>query len=105
MFRAIKNAHQLSSIAAKWAGVTNVDPGDHGQISNKAMEYINNLGMAPGDAWLTAFTNWMNGMPYRDSQVMLANGLIQFLDSYEGKIALSAATILAARHAANEILQ
>ena len=104
MFKALKNAHKLSTIGAKWAGATGVDPGDNGQISNKAMEYINNLGLEPGDAWLTAFVNWMGGMPYPDSKEMLARAMVEFLDKHEGKIALSAVVILSARQAAEEIL-
>lgn len=104
MFKGIKNAHKLSMMSTKWAGATGVDPGDNGQVSNKAMEYINNLGLEPADAWLTAMVNWMGGMPYPDSKQMLARAMVQFLDEYEGKVALSAAVILSARQAAAEIL-
>ena len=96
----MKNAHKPSAIGAKWADATGVDPGDKGQISKKAMEYINNLGLDSGDAWLSAMTNWMTGMPYPDSKSMLADAMIMFLDRYEGQISFSAVTILSARQSA-----
>ena len=104
MFSYLKNVSKVSAIAARFAGATGVDPGDNGQVSKKALEYVNNLGLEPGDAWLTALINWMNGMPWPDSKQLLARAILQFLDAYEGKVALSAATILAARHAAEEIV-
>ena len=105
MFGYIKNASKVSAMAARFGGATGVDPGDNGQVTKKAMEYINNLGLEPGDAWLTALINWMNGMPWPDSQEMLARAINQFLDAYEGKVALSAVTILSARAAAEKILR
>lgn len=104
MFKFLKNSSKLSSMGAKWAGATGVDPGDNGQVINKAMEYVNNLGLEPGDAWLTAMVNWMEGMPYQDSKVMLARAMHEFLDKNEGKIALSAVVILSARQSADKIL-
>lgn len=62
------------------------------------------LGMNLGDAWLTAMINWMAGMPWPESQLTVAQAMIQFLDAYEGKIALSAATIISARQVAQDII-
>ena len=104
MFKSLKNAHKLSMIGAKWAGATGLDLGDKGQISDKAADYINNLGLEPGDAWLTAAVNWISGMPYPESKVLLAEAMIVFLDSHEGKIAFSAPIILSARQVADDIL-
>lgn len=105
MFGNFKTSMKFGSISGKWAKSTGIDPGDKGQVAKKAMEYMNNLGLEPEDAWLTALVNWMNGMPWQDSKEMMARGLTQFLDEYEGKVALSATTILAARQAAIDILE
>lgn len=104
MFRSIKSAHAMSKMAAKFSASTGVDPGDNGQVSRKAMEYVSNLGLEPSDAWLIALVNWMDGMPWPDSKILLARGILSFLDEYEGKVPLSAATILSARQAASNVL-
>lgn len=104
MFKTLKESFKFASISGKWMSTTGIDPGDKGQVARKAMEYINNLGLEPEDAWLTSLINWMNGMPWPDSKEMMARGLIKFLNEHEGKIALSAQTVIAARASAEEIL-
>lgn len=104
MFKTFKTSMKFGSISAKWFRATNIDPGDKGQIARKASEYVNNLGLEAEDAWLLSLINWMKSMPWPDSQKMLARGLSNFIDQYEGKVALSATTIIAAREAASMIL-
>lgn len=104
MFKTLRASLRFGSIAGKWGGTTGIDPGDKGQVNKKAIEYINNLGLEPEDAWLLSLINWMNGMPWPDLKEMMARGLIQFLDAHEGKIALSSQTVIAARAAADGIL-
>jgi hypothetical protein len=103
MFGTLRAGHKLGAIGAKWAGATSVDPGDKGQVVKVAAQYMDR-GMDPEDAWLTAMTSWMSGMPWPDSKLMLAQAMVKFLDAYEGKIALSATTIIGARQAAQEII-
>lgn len=104
MFEALKTAHKLSSMGAKWAAATGVDPGDKGQLVTLALQYVSNLSLEPEDAWLTAMVNYMNGMPYQDSKHILAAAMLKFLDAEEGKIAFSAMCILGARGHAEQIL-
>jgi hypothetical protein len=104
MFGALKAAHKLGAVGAKWASATGVDPGDNGQVAKLASQYIANLNIDPEDAWVSALVTWMNGMPWPDSKLMVAEAMLRFLDAYEGKIALSAATIIGARCAAEEII-
>ena len=104
MFKAIKTAHKLSSMGAKWVAATGVDPGDKGQLVSLATQYVSNLGLDPEDAWLTAMVNYINGMPHQDSKNMLAVAMLRFLDANEGKIPLSALCILGARGNAEQIL-
>jgi len=105
MFKTLRTSLKFGSISSKWLSATSIDPGDKGQVARKATEYVNNLGLEPEDAWITALVNWMLDMPWPDSQAMLARGLISFLDEYEGKVALSAHTIITARQAAIDILE
>jgi hypothetical protein len=104
MFQMLKAGHKLGAIGAKWVGATGVDPGDNGQVAKVASQYVSQRLMEPEDAWLMAMTNWMSGMPWPDSKLMLAQAMLQFLDVYEGKVALSAVTILNARQTAQEIV-
>jgi hypothetical protein len=105
MFETFKVSLKFGLIAKNWTDSTNLDPGDEGQVARKAMEYIQNLGMEANDAWVIAMTNWMVGMPWPDSRQMLASAMLKFLDAKEGKIALSAVTILSARQSAEDILR
>ena len=100
IFEPIKGAIKFRNIAAKWTKATGVDPGDKGQIDIKAMSYIDNLGLDYEDAWLTALVNWMLDMPSEDSRKLMANGVIEFLNSYEDKIPLSMEITNSAREAA-----
>lgn len=104
MFKPFKASLKFGAIAKRWTDSTNVDPGDKGQVARKAMEYIHYLGLQPEDAWVIAMSNWMQGMPWPDSKRMVASGMLSFLDANEGKVALSAATILSARQVAQDIL-
>ena len=102
-FKSLREAHKLGAMATKWAGFTRLDPGDRGQITKLAMNYMAEQDMAPEDAWLYSLTQWMNGMPWPEDQLTIARELTRFMDAYEGKIALSAATIVGARMAAKYI--
>jgi hypothetical protein len=104
MFENFKLGHKILSIQNKWLGSTGIDPGDGTQILNKALEYVKNLGFHPEDAWLTALVNWMDGMPSQNSKNLIAQGIINFLNEYEGKIALSSGAIINARAHALVIL-
>lgn len=104
MFKALMAGHKLGTIGSKWLSATSVDPGDKGQVAKIATKYMVDGGMEPEDAWLTAMVDWMSGMPWPDSKLMVAQAMVRFLDAYEGKVALSAHTILGARQAALEII-
>jgi hypothetical protein len=104
MFEKLKIGHKIGSVASKWVAATSVDPGDNGQVMKKAYEYIENLGLHPEDAWLTALVTWMDGMPWKDSKEIIAQGIFKFLEEYEGKIALSAGAIINAREHAYSVL-
>lgn len=67
-------------------------------------QYVNNLGLEPEDAWLTAMVNWVNGVPIQKTKMQLAHSMIQFLDANEGKIPPSAFLILGARQAMADII-
>jgi hypothetical protein len=83
---------------------TQLDPGDKGQVAQKAMQYMSNIGMNAEDAWVTALTNWMTGMPWPDGKRELAHAMIRFIEVNEGKVPLSAMVILSARQNAERIL-
>lgn len=104
MFKTLMAGHKLGAIGSKWISATSVDPGDKGQVAKIATKYMVDGGMEAEDAWLTAMVNWMSGMPWPDSKLMVAEAIVRFLDAYEGKVALSANTILGARKAALEII-
>lgn len=104
MFETLRNGHKLGAMASKWVDCTGLDPGDRGQIAKMASNLVANSVAQPEDAWLTALLKWMNGMPWPEDKVNVAQALIHFLDTYEGKIALSANTIIVARLCAQQII-
>lgn len=104
MFRTLKAGDKLGAIGAKWTKVTNVDPGDKGQVAKLATQFMSADGMAPEDAWLTSMTAWMSGMPWLDSKVMLAQAMFLFLDACESNSPFSADASANARQSAQEII-
>lgn len=102
MFGLSSTRSKLKSISKTWAKVTGVDPGDKGQILTKAESYVSNIGCGVEDAWLIAFMNWMDGMPWADSKSLLARALLDFLEANEKKntIAFSGEYVGPAFHAA-----
>lgn len=103
MFKSLRDGHKVAAIAWKWTGYTGVDPGDKGQIFKVAVAAVEAEGLAPEDAWLQTLVHWMNGMPWPDSQLMVARALTRFLNEFEGKVPLPAATIVGSRMAAQYI--
>lgn len=65
--------------------ITGIDPGDRGQVVTKALQYIQNLGHSPHDAWLISFMNWIDGMPRPEDKRQVALGHLQFLEENEKK--------------------
>ena len=79
MFGWIKEKTKYAKVAAVWADVTGINPGDNGQISVYAFRILQQSGMSPEDAWLSALVNWTYNMPDMQSREMLAGGLLKFL--------------------------
>lgn len=104
MFGAIKNAHRISTMGAKWVRVTSIDPGDKGQVLDLASSYIRTLSLSPEDAWVIAIVNWISGMPWPEEKCMLSRGLLKFLDAYDNKRPISPEVIEAARLAAHAVV-
>lgn len=104
MFRTSKAGHKLGAIGAKWARITNVDPGDKGQVAKLATQFMVADGLAPEDAWLTSLTAWMSGMPWPDSKAMLAQAMFCFLDAFDGDSVFSADVAESARQSAQAII-
>ena len=102
MFGLSSTRSKLKTISKTWARVTGVDPGDKGQILTKAESYVSNIGCGVENAWLIAFMNWMDGMPWADSKSLLAKALLDFLEENEKKnlIAFSGKYVGPAFHAA-----
>lgn len=104
MFERLLAGHRLGVMGAKWIGCTSLDPGDRGQIARVASKYVVSEGIQPEDAWLTALMQWMIGMPFPENKRRIAIALNYFLEQCEGRIPLSAATIIGARLVADEVL-
>ena len=79
MFGWLKEKTKFAKVAGVWADVTDINPGDNGQVSVFASRIMAQSGMTPEDAWLSALTNWTYNMPDLESREMLANGLLKFL--------------------------
>lgn len=105
MFEMLRKGHRLGAMGSRWIGCTSLDPGDRGQIAKQAARFVTEDGTEPEDAWLLSMTAWMAQHPSDDEQRRLAVCLSRFLDTYEGKIPLSAAPIVLARKYVEEILE
>ncbi|MAG65293.1 MAG: hypothetical protein CMK74_05395 [Pseudomonadales bacterium] len=95
---------KMARLAGLWHDATHLDPGDGGQVAVMASNMIKASGMRPEDAWLAALTNWIFNHPYPDTQRMLANAAIRFLDIYEHSAGLSPECRAACRHTAEYLL-
>jgi hypothetical protein len=104
MFGTLKAGHKLGAIGARWAKITNVDPGDKGQVAKRATQFMVADDMTPEDAWLTSMVAWMSGMPWPDSKVMLAQAMFRFLDACGDSSAFSADAATNARESAQAII-
>lgn len=104
MFGALKAIGKLTKMSSTWASITSIDPGDRGQISKKANEYMANLKMSPEDAWLMALVNWTKGMPWPKEKKLVANGIIRFVDTSAAKLDVSPTVAASARQVAHDIL-
>lgn len=104
MFGAFKHATSVSRISAQWAKTTSIDPGDRGQVTKKAIQYVKNVGMPPADAWLIALVGWMEGVPWPESKRIIAGGILQFLDEVGSELQLAPKVAAGARQSAKQAL-
>ena len=103
MFNNAKMSWKFAGFSTKWIEATGVDPGDNGQISVKARDYVQNVGLTSEDAWLTALVNWIIGMPWPKEQKMLASNMRTFLNRYRGVIHFSEECAQSALQVTDEI--
>lgn len=104
MFEGMKATIRLNGMLKRWVDATRIDPGDKGQVHRKASEYMNNLGHNPDTAWVFTMTNWILEMPWPDSKLMLARGMISFLDANEGQLSIEDDLLKSARETASDIV-
>jgi hypothetical protein len=103
-FSEAKASLKIGKMGFKWINLAKDDPGDNGQINARAMSYVQLQNIAPEDAWLLSLTEWVRHHPEKMTQLKLAKNLQRFLDLHEGRIPLSAASILNARGAAEKVI-